>query len=538
MANSNDRWSGYLTKWAIGHALPDKASIINLLKTSSSLLPAAILFILFFAGLAWVQFSTPDMPDNDGYYHIKIAAIMREQGLTPEFPWLPLTILNEREYYDHHFLFHVALIPFTMGDLRLGAKFASVLFAALAFLSVWWLFRSQRLPYASLWALGLLAVSEAFLYRMSITRAQSLSLAVLALATHWLLTGKHHRLLLLGFLYVWLYNAFPLIVILAALYTLSLLLVERKLDVRPLLYTTLGVALGLFINPYFPHNLVFIAHHLLPKLTDATAVSVGNEWFPYTTTQLLTNSPFALLAFLAGIFALGWNDKRLQTRTLFSLFSAALFGVMLFQSRRFIEYFPAFALIFSAFAISPLLEAKWPRQLSIQIQGVQSRSRELALSISERVASWIPALILLLVFIPGSILTLRAAANSIQGSKSYTLYAAASTWLEANTPPGARIFQTDWDDFPRLFYYNTHNTYLIGLDPTYMQIYDPQLYDLWVDITQGKVENPSQFISTTFGSKYILTDLLHQDFIRQAEQDSGLMEMFRDNSSIIYQVID
>jgi hypothetical protein len=80
-----------------------------------------------------VQFSTPNLPDNDGYYHIKLAEIMRTEGLKPAFPWLPLTILNAREFYDHHFLFHVALIPFTFDDLRLGAKFAAVIFAALAF---------------------------------------------------------------------------------------------------------------------------------------------------------------------------------------------------------------------------------------------------------------------------------------------------------------------------------------------------------------------------------------------------------------------
>ena len=90
-------------------------------------------FLTFFVGLALIQFSTPDLPDNDGFYHIKLAEIMRTEGLRPAFPWLPLTILNAREYYDHHFLFHVALIPFTFGDLRLGAKWAAVTFASLAF---------------------------------------------------------------------------------------------------------------------------------------------------------------------------------------------------------------------------------------------------------------------------------------------------------------------------------------------------------------------------------------------------------------------
>jgi hypothetical protein len=114
-------------------------------RTLSNFLPL-FLFILFFLGMAMIQFATPDLPDNDGFYHIKLAWLMRTEGLKPEFPWMPLSILNPREFYDHHFLFHVALIPFTFGDLRLGAKWAAVTFASLGFLAIWYLFYRQRVP--------------------------------------------------------------------------------------------------------------------------------------------------------------------------------------------------------------------------------------------------------------------------------------------------------------------------------------------------------------------------------------------------------
>src|SRR5690606_9573701 len=101
------------------------------------------------------------------------------------------------------------------------------------------------------------------------------------------------------------------------------------------------------------------------------------------------------------------------------------------------------------------------------------------------------------------------------------LYEHASWWLKNNTPAGSRVFQTDWDDFPRLFYYNTHNTYLVGLDPTYLQLYDAGLYDLWTAITRGDVAAPSQTIATTFGARYVHTDLDHQDFLDTAARDPG-----------------
>ena len=489
------------------------------------LVPIA-LFLLFFLGMALIQFATPDMPDNDGFYHIKLAWLMRTEGLKPEFPYLPLSILNQREFYDHHFLFHVALIPFTFGDLRMGAKWAAVVFASLAFLAVWYLFQRQRVPFAWLWALGLLGISDAFLFRMSITRAQSLSLGMLALAYAWLLEGKHKHLAVLGFIYVWMYDAFPLMIALAGLHFLAVALTERRFDFRPLLYVSGGVILGMLVNPYFPDNLIFSYHHMLPKLTDATSVRVGNEWYPYDTKQLLDNSLPALAAFASGVLAMGLTARKMDARTALGLFAALLFGLMLFQARRFVEYFPPFALIFAAFAWGPLLETN-----------LNSRSLASSRRLVPLFQIYLPVLVLGLAVGFSIVLSVLPAREAIDRSKPYGLYANASAWLEKNTPAGSRVFQTDWDDFPRLFYYNTHNTYLVGLDPTYLQLYDADLYDLWVDITQGDVENPSELIATTFESRYIHTDLNHGDFLDVAAADPGLKEVYRDDQAVIFEVV-
>lgn len=478
-----------------------------------------LLWILFGLFLALVQFSTPDLPDNDGYYHIKLAYLMRTEGIKPAFSWLPLSILNQRDYSDHHFLFHVALIPFTFGDLRTGAKLAAVFFASLAFLSAWYLLKNQRIAYAPLWALGLAAVSEAFIYRMSITRAQSLSLAFLMVGLDWLLRKKYKRLAVLGFAYVWLYDAFPLLGVFALVVFLARWADERKPDLRLLLYPGIGVGLGLVINPYFPHNIVFAVQHILPKLTETTAVRVGNEWYPYDTAVLLKNSPLALAAFISGGLALGLGGKRMSLSTLVGFLLASLFGLMLMQSRRYIEYFAPFALVFAALAWSPVMAS------------LQAR-------LHTRWQKWLPALALVLLLIPGGWITLRDAQDSLQSSKPYQTYAGASAWLAANTPAGARVFQTDWDDFPRLFYYNTQNTYLIGLDPTYMQLYDEALYQQWVKITQGNVEQPAALIISQFGARYIVSDLRHTDFLDQAAKDPRMVETYRDEDAVVFAVVE
>ena len=498
---------------------------VSLLVIGSGLLAFGV--FLLFMGL--VQFSTPNMPDNDGFYHIKMAYLMRTEGLKPDFPWLPLTILNPREFYNHHFLFHVLLIPFTFGDLVMGAKWAAVLFASLAFLLIWRLLQAQRVPFAFLWSLGLLAVSEAFIYRMSITRAQSLSLGLLALALHWLLAGRHKRLIPLGFIYVWFYNAFPLLLGVSSAYVLAQWLLEKRLDLRPLFFSGVGIAAGLIINPYFPYNLLFIVQHILPKLVDTTAISVGSEWYPYTTAQLLANSPLALLAFASAALALGLAGRRMDRRTAAALLLSCLFGLMLFQSRRFVEYFPAFALILAAFAWAPLILRQRSDLLQAREQGRVVRFY--------RLRQHAAVLVLILLLAAGSWTTFNRAQSALQTSKPYRLYAGASAWLQENTAAGERVFQTDWDDFPRLFFYNHHNTYLVGLDPTYMQFYDAALYDVWVDITRGRVVNPSALIADNFGARYVHTDLLHEGFIQQAENDPRLVEVYRDAEALIYQVL-
>ena len=338
-----------------------------------TLLVGAGLLAVFIALWATIHFSSPNLAGNDGYFHIKFAQVMRQQGLVPAFTWLPLTILNAEAYYDHHFLYHVLLIPFTIGDLTTGAKWSAIFFASLAFLMGWLLLRRQQMPYAALWALGFFAVSEAFLYRLSMIRVQAVSLLLLLLALHLLLPApprsnatdiepdtlyKRHRWLLpLAFVYTWLYDAFPLLLVMVVIYVLVTWLFDRKMRPAPLLYAGLGVGLGLLINPYFPNNIIFIVQHYLPKIVDVSAadINVGNEWYPYTTWALVKNSGPALVALLLGMFALALQERRIDGTAAVLLFIALFFGALLLKSRRFIEYYPAFALLFCAVAWKPLL---------------------------------------------------------------------------------------------------------------------------------------------------------------------------------------
>jgi hypothetical protein len=269
------------------------------------------------------------------------------------------------------------------------------------------------------------------------------------------------------------------------------------------------------VNPYFPRNLVFIAQHLLPKL-GAPEIPVGSEWYPYDTWTLVTNSGPAFAALIAGLFFLGRHSGRPDRATVMSMLLAIAFGVLFLKSRRFAEYFPPFSLIFLALTASAWLKhwgdsrPQWARR--------------------------IPAILTILLLVPLGWMTWQARLD-VGDSASLERYGAAATWLARHSQPGDLVFQTDWDDFPRLFFYNTVNSYTIGLDPTYLQLADERLYEDWVAITRGKVDQPSRMITSRFGARYVFSDLDHDAFLGLAEADPGLEEVYRDRTAVIYRVL-
>ena len=132
------------------------------------------------------------------------------------FTWLPLTVLRPSDFVDQHFLFHVLLMPFTFGDLRLGAKLAAPLFSALAIdfhlRAAGQLSRPLPLAVAAparrrLRALPLPHVHDA--------RSQPRRSSFSAVGVYLILERKFVPLAILTFIFVWMYNMFPLIVVFA-----------------------------------------------------------------------------------------------------------------------------------------------------------------------------------------------------------------------------------------------------------------------------------------------------------------------------------
>lgn len=320
---------------------------------------AVIIALIFF----YLQYSTKAIccGDFDGYYHFRWARMLWEnfrsgQSL-PAFNSLPLTTLNPRDYVDHHFLFHVAQIPFTWisADQHVGAKISAWFYGSLGVFACYWLIVRYRLRFTLLWLLALLASSSAFLYRMNMTKAMSFSLALLIVGLVLLFEGKHKWLGVLSFVFVWAYSLWFLLPIAVMIWACVLLWSERRIAWQPVVACAAGSVAGLIVNPYFPKNIKLFYEHARMKIAPSGfPTQVGGEWYAYDTRQFIALCMVGCVAMFVGYVAFNFRDRRLSARPLFFLVFSTMLMLMTAYSKRFIEYFPPFAILFAAFTLQTL----------------------------------------------------------------------------------------------------------------------------------------------------------------------------------------
>jgi asparagine N-glycosylation enzyme membrane subunit Stt3 len=481
----------------------------------------ALAFAITVAVMGFIETGGPAILDNDGYYHMQWSKKLLESfPALPAFDALPMTTLAPEDYVDHHYLFHLMLAPFTIGDMRVGAKLAAVVFSSLGIVSLFALLVAYRVPYRWFWLAPLIASSEPFLYRMSMTRAPAASLAMLGLGTYIILKRKWIWLAVISFAFVWLYSLFPLILAITLLHAAAVYMSERRIEWRGAAASISGILAGLLINPYFPKNLSLFYDHLVMKLTPESGytVDVGVEWYPYDSWILIMSSAIAFALFVGGLMAFNFRERARDLKPLFFLMVSVMLLLMLIKSRRFVEYWPPFAVLFAAFTISPRLKEidfTWFAKTRDKVIGV--------------VAAGLVALAALL-YMGGTVWTAR---QSVAGEANPYAYEGASKWIAENTPAGSMVFNTDWDDFPMLYYYNPRNAYVAGLDPTYLYDRDPELWDLYARITLGRIDDPAPLIRERYGAEIVFTDNHHTLFLGIAERSGDFETVYKDQYTTV-----
>ncbi len=520
--------------------------------------------LIIAAAFGYLQFATDSIccGDFDAYYHFRWSRMLWDglwAGNFPAFDALPLTTLNPRDYVDHHFLFHVFQIPFTLfPDFQTGAKVGTWLFACLAVFACYWLAVRERLSYPLVWLVAILGSSAPFLYRIHMGKAMSVSIVLLVLGIYLLFERKYRWLLPLSYVFALAYDMVALLWVATAVWAGVMLWSERRFEWRPLVFVGVGSVLGFVINPYFPLNVRLYYEHVLMKVTAKDfSTAVGTEWYPYSSWEFLGNCGTAVVAMVAGYIAFRGGTRRESQRSLFFLVFATFLMLVNARWRRFSEYWPPFAVLFAAFALHPHVERARARFLGRErIEDSEGGATTPTDQQPPRTAESLERARATEFFLVGTALVLLAApmysytrvtASDISGMARRDNYRRGMEWVGQNVPAGELLYNADWDDFPKLFFYDPHRPYVAGLDPTYLLDRDRDLMHHYERIGKGEEENPGPIIREKFClgegdarrcARYVFMDREHEGFYNNA-LDSGWFDVsYEDEECSILRIRD
>ncbi|HCP47104.1 MAG TPA: hypothetical protein DIU15_13750 [Deltaproteobacteria bacterium] len=492
----------------------DAASTRGLLSREGTT-QASIALILLLGSLL-CQFRFSQVVGSDGFFHIRLA----EQLFEGAMPWLPLTIFSDG-WVDHQLLFHAALFPFaaTLPGITAAKAGAAVLAAAAAF-TIYRFLRTEGCPAPLLFALLPPALSWHFWLRLEMPRTQGLSLVLLFLCLGALCRGRHRTLFALSWLYAWTYHVafalLPMALLHAAVVMWTSSALPRHQALRGPLYIGAGLLAGLTIHPHTPHTFRFLYHHVILKVWNPSQLPVGLEWRDGGLDLLLSQGTPSLLLLGLAAAALMRASGRRSGVALFFLLSAVVANAAIVQGSRFLEY----SLPLSATALALALRDLDP---------------------SPPRWGWTPlrwgAGVALAC---GLVLSMNSVKQAVEDTEpNPNRLAPAMNWLGNNATPEDVVYHFSWGDFPELVFHGPQFRYIIGLDPHFLELKDPQLWSLYQRIGAGGAHsgrNPSKPISQRFGAQWAILVHPYPGAPELLDEDRGLTLVYEDSSAIVYRV--
>jgi hypothetical protein len=379
-------------------------------------------------------------------------------------------------------------------------------------------------------------------------KAPPFAIIYLVIGIHLLFTKKYWPLVPLGFIFALTYDMFVLLILAAFIWTAVIGWTEHRFEWRPIVWVLLGTIAGLVINPYFPLNLHLFYEHLKTKITaSGFSTGVGKEWYPYDSWEFLGNSIVACLAMVVGYLAFDPADRKRAHHSLFFLVFATVLMIMTARWKRIAEYWPPFAIMFSGFALQPWLQGtrstltRLSTDVLDELQPFLDRPNSTTqVDDADLKALWRTIALAVIAVCLSVVLffNVRATFIDIANSEPHDYYRGGAEWMRANLDPGQIIFNTDWDDFPRLFYFDPAHAYVSGLDPTYLYDKDPALSKLYERITLGEEEDPGPLIRDRFGARYVFTDNSHDDFFDNAKASGWFDIVYEDSQCTVLHIRD
>ncbi len=429
--------------------------------------------LLFCAVIVVVmQALTPNgFGDPDGWYHLGIAKLYSAGQISTHFPWLQGTIL-QHTFFDQQYLYHLVL---SIHPTPVWAKIITALVALCLFVVLAFILRTQRVKGAMWWSLLCFFATGGFLFRANLVKGSMIGVLLFFCIELSLLSKKYWLLLPITTAWVLLHGSFVLSLPLVFSYII-IVKTSRPEAIRILLLTLAGLCIGYILHPQHAVLLPYLYTQLAVPFTGKHAASVGSEWYAYDFVNLVKFTSPLLYIWMATL--VWWLTETLFPKVIFTklrttntwlwLISIGWFCLFL-SSKRFVEYWVPAATLPIAILISPYI-AKMDKSHLIHL-----------LKTSWQVTTGSIALLGCIVAVTWY--NIHVTKFDLNNAVRADIYKGASEWLTHNTNQGDIIFNTRWDHFPQLFYWNQHNYFTVGLDPLFMYNYNSDLYRKWKAIT-------------------------------------------------------
>jgi hypothetical protein len=433
----------------------------DVIKLAAVFLAAAALFSL-------LHFRAPDLMEFDSYFHARMGALVMEQGLIHEFPWMQFTIQRDH-YADPYLAFHVYLglwlkvlpaHPFT------AVKLAMIVLLGL--IAVVYVKVVQAIHPRWVWlAVALLPATLAgpVYQRLLSIRPHVLSILILLVGLWTILRKKWWLLGAVSFLYAYSYSAPVLLPAVALIASVAFSVEEKKPAWRPFVFSFGGLVAGLVLNPFFPHDIRYL-YAVLFKMAVRDLAAAPVELQPLASAEVLSMNVVSFAALFAGLLAVLTMGRRLSGKGLFFFATTGAFFVLLMVSFRYVEYWPFVA----SLGASTLLREAYAEE--------PRAGRVLTKAVSAALA--------------GAFLLLGAAGAWAGYGKArplvpYPAVKEIADILDREAEPGDIVYTNEYAAPMGLFYGSAKARYVLMSDPELMRIAHPGLYRLWCAINESRV---------------------------------------------------
>jgi hypothetical protein len=452
---------------------PSTFAVSQIMKSRWSIFVWAFLYLLIAGAL---QLNIPYPWDNDTAYHAVVGKLIREHGILHAFPWTPFSWLADH-YADKELLFHLLFVPFAGLNWVTAAQIVGALTGATMLLAFYLILRAEGVRFAGLWALAPLAGSVLFLFRFVLVRPHLLSIT-LALVFLWAAARRKHAILAaVSVIYPWTYVAFwqlPCLLLIAA--EAARLLSGEHVQWKPSAAVAAGIVVGVALHPNAANLLGVNWMHMVDLLFkqswgDRVGFDLGAELNPYPLPAWVQGLLFSVLMTITAVIY-AWRNRREDSVSLPFALAALGFCALTIRSARFAEYFVPFSAAAMALASRSI---RW-RYLPQVIIGV-----------SIAWLAWVQPHVL-----------------SDLSKRPNDMPPRIATFLQQQIPTGAQVFTTDWDHTGWLMLTLPDRRFIVGLDPTFFYLKDPELYRLWYRICREAPAGSAETIRRRFGARYVL----------------------------------